>query len=210
MVWKLWDMMVLWRVIVNKALEYKIIEFSAKFNLENYLNKLDIDYTIYQDEELALNVCPFCKGINKKGNFKSFKCYINLDTKLFNCFLCGGQGNIIKLLAAFENKSIREIISIYLYNKDNSVILPDRLSNTALTGRPQSPPSSQREDRFLPPIDLPDFFLPLLPFNEEFKEAYDYMNDRGFLNKEIIETLDIKYSPSIKRIVFPVYRMKNW
>lgn len=49
--------------------------------------------------------CPFC------GDTKNH-CGINLTTKVFNCWICGERGNIVKLITCIENCTYHEAIKV--------------------------------------------------------------------------------------------------
>jgi len=180
-------------------------KFSYKFDLETYLNKKNVEYILASDEqEIVLEVCLCCRGINKAGSFRPYKMYVNLDNKLFHCFLCGERGNLIKLMSIVENKSPKEIISNYVYNNKDYVILPNILDAHSITEG--NDPSTSSGDQLLPPVDLPPSYQDLSPFKFKLVEAYEYLDERGFLDKEVIKKLGIGYSLHMKRIIFPIHQ----
>jgi DNA primase len=198
----------------------EIVKFIRKFPIENYLNKLGIEYketnTIH-NEQLIVAKCPKCSSINHKGNQKAYKTYINKENKNFICYVCSEQGSLLKFLSYVENCSIKQLLSKYL---DNSYVesIPDELPdllNDSLTS----------EDIPLEEIDLPGEFEPIFTRpQKKYASAYKYLLSRGMttssggLDSKLGQYLDIRYceylehkTPSQKtiyiqkRIIFPIY-----
>ena len=177
----------------------KIKKFTEKFNIEKYLNKKNIEFR-FENDEIAFYKCPNCNGINKKNNFKEYKCCINVNKKLVHCFLCGWNSNLIGLLSKIENKSISQIFQQFLYNSD-SIILPERLESKLDTIIPYFQPSTNS----LIDVKLPRDFLLLMYPDDKNIPALEYCADRGFLNEKVFESLHIGYSENYRRLIFPVF-----
>jgi len=93
------------RTIGSKDLDLLI----ENFDLFSYLENRGIEY-----HDKGKNVsrgwieitCPFdCPD-------PSWHCGINLETKIFNCWVCGTKGNLIKLIKKLEQCSYRKAIRI--------------------------------------------------------------------------------------------------
>lgn len=59
-----------------------------------FVNDNNIEYTHATDAELCIKVCPFC------GDDR-YKLYVNKETGLFDCKLCGNSGNLYMLKAKY-------------------------------------------------------------------------------------------------------------
>src|SRR3972149_3507555 len=92
------------------------------FNIEQFLINNNIGYKTsgknVSKGEYSI-CCPFC------GEAK-FHCGINPSKGLFHCWICGGKGNIVRLVAKIKNVSFIEAKEIIKPTSELKKILEER------------------------------------------------------------------------------------
>ena len=120
--------------------------------------------------------CPSCKE-------SDFKCYVNLDRKIFNCFKCdfsSRKNDVYDFVAATEGMS-RQQATMHLFQEYKD-ITPETVDFTQL----ETPTKAVVA---LKTLEKPSYIHPILPITEDSKMYYDYLlNDRKFTEVEIQQT----------------------
>jgi len=191
----------------------EIINFIKTFKLDKHLDKNNVEYRETGTDQYVLNRCPFCNNVNYKGNIHENRLYISSENGKFICYNCGQKGSLFRFLAKLDNISIKGAFDKYLSN-DYFEALPEVLQAVFLDDEKES----EVEEPPLPELTMPSEFESLLPLNNKYKEAYEYMNSRDFCSKKIIKQFDLRYCRYKKiqhsngkevslyrRLIFPVY-----
>lgn len=212
----------------NRDLTRRINLFSKRFKVEKYLIDRKISFEEIDSangKQLKVEVCPFCKNINHKGNHHPHRLYIRSDDKRFLCYNCSEKGNIIKLLSGIEQISERSVIDKYIFG-DYVELLPEELKILIIESERE-----KREENFLPPISLPSSFSPINVGLQNLAPQHRYLSRRGLLNTEMVQKFDLRFckydylewgedkNGKIKRIVvkdriiFPIWfegQIRGW
>ena len=176
-----------------------------KFNIEEYLNDQDLEYQ-NTESHFILKECPFCGGVShKSGRQYSYKFYLSKDTKQFFCHICssGQNKNLAHLISVIEKITYHSAYTRLIRKSnitknilDNKLV--DSFNHQLRVG------SSKVDDQILPKMQMPYNFYHFDEINLENQDGYNYLLSRG-LNIDLIRMFDIRYCPTTKRIIFPVY-----
>jgi len=127
--------------------------------------------------------CPYCSD-------PSWHLGINLENKLFHCWICGETGDIIKLIREIEECSFARALKIIKEFQDNTF---------EFLKRDIKQRSYKNTYSILPP-EATNNFLPI---------HLNYLKNRGFNPHYLIEKYDLKcchYIGDYKlRIIIPIY-----
>lgn len=192
------------------SLNAKINIFAKRFNIGKYLRDKSLPFREADSPnglQIVVETCPFCKNVNYKGNIHPNRLYIRADDKRFICYNCNTNGNIILLLSQYEELAKRLVVDKYIFG-DYVDLLPNELKDLL-----EVVEEERFEEKELEAIDLPNLFTPLIPYNSGSMYAYQYLNDRGILQSDLIEQFDIRYSSEMRRVIFPIYfegECKGW
>jgi DNA primase len=160
-------------------------------------------------------LCPFHRDTRPSLN-------VNLDMKVFNCFACGGGGDIIKFVAMKEHptdpegnlveavEKLAEICGIRIddHVKETRAKPPDQreAAGKEVTAGSSSAAPAASGERQNGESDVPN---PPLTFQLKVDPKHPYLAERG-LSPETIETFGLGYCVSEKsimrqRIVIPIH-----
>jgi hypothetical protein len=178
-----------------------------EIEINEILDEISVSYTDISTHWL-LRECPTCSKKDKlrvdkeTGKWICFTCYSNDESE--------GKGNLWNLLPKLgvQRHEIGKILGSSqtpIYTKDFD------FRNMKMEM------ASEESIEPLEEITLPNHFMKL-NFDESsykrFPEAFDYLASRGVTNIKLVEKYRVKYSHTLKRIIFPFYdknqRLVGW
>jgi len=160
----------------------------------NQLKQLltEYGYSVTENAQSIVTTCPICN--------RAKKLYLFLDTGYGKCMRCNTDFSPALLVVYITGCTWQEAFKVL--GKVNKLKgsqrnqLPDLLSyKSNIKQKPQ-----EEIKEFKMPYD----FFKLVDNHTKFPEAIEYLKKRNIRAEEIIK-FDLRYSPSMKRIIIPVY-----
>jgi len=174
-------------------------ELRPQLDFEKILQHYDVEVKPKGDNQVG----GFCPLPDHQGNRKTESFSVNLERKIFNCFGCGGSGNVIDFAVLMEGhdkgdgKRFREVAEM-LHN--------EFVQQTEPASPPKQKPEKQPELVHAPSEKSEDDIEPFLsgeelsqedqtmevavnaPLNFELKKldpGHEYLADRGFSTETV-------------------------
>lgn len=165
-------------------------------HLREVLSDLDIEVVHKNGRGWLIASCPFAPYRHEFGTDRDPSFFVKVNTTGFsgyNCMSCHAKGNIHKLvtsLARYREADYDKLV-IRVARKE----IPDRFEQWDIA----------RALRFddMDPLDC-ELYFRMYPDAWDGKEARAYLKARG-VTKLASETLELRFDPDSKRIMFPVY-----
>lgn len=138
----------------------------SKYNVAKFMNKYYPEATLASDNKEFVVRCPWHEGSKRK-------LYVNAETGIFNCFVCGEKGSfydLVRRTLAVKKEDVYEIAGAY-HDTNEEITLLDEKSVTS--------PSDI--------IPYPDDYYSLSEENlgSEARNALKYLYERGINDKQI-------------------------
>lgn len=164
-----------------------------QFDLFSYLEEHNVTPQVRSERKFYYVTCLDC------GKLKMFIHASSTDRYkgYWRCWACGIKGDIFDLVSRISQVSRREAFARVVGGSEEEYIQAGPILKIEFNGW-------DKEQKILinPPIDLPLNFSPILKLPKDHI-GYRYARSRG-LTDEMMKRFDVRYSSTMKRIVFPI------
>lgn len=154
---------------------------------------------IRDEPSWVMSSCPLAPWSHDSGGDSNPSFGISVhddDTSIFNCFTCHHKGPLVHLLELLED-----------YSGDSYEDLRETFGVSEEFGPPLGDwgrkSNGDREETLGEPLSIDFLDVYELPWTDA--DARAYLIGRGLTEQEYAESLELRYDPEERRILFPVY-----
>ena len=169
--------------------------------LRDLLGKVGVKVIHKNSNNWLVCQCPFAEWKHENGRDTNPSFTIKINDKGYsgyNCFTCGSKGTLTTLLlelGELRGEDYRE-----LARRAFLAETPDQFDDYD---------AKDYDEAFEPMEDSQSFiYLQMYPLAWEDEVSRNYLLGRG-ITEQTSHTLDLRYDPESKRVIFPVYDFEN-